>query len=140
MASPMAELSSLSGRMLGHYRIVEKIGAGGMGETYGARDERLDRDVAIKVLRVGPLSDETYRRHFRKEALALSKLNHPNVETIHDFDSKQGRQFIFPEYIPGEGLDQKLASGALPEKDIVHFGMQLADGLAVAHEQNIFGC
>jgi serine/threonine-protein kinase len=122
---------------LGHYRIAEKIGEGGMGEVYRARDERLDRDVAIKLLRPGVLPDEHARKRFRKEALALSRLNHPNIETIFDYDADNGVDFIATEYIPGEGLDERLARGALREKEIVLFGSQLADGLAAAHGQNV---
>ncbi len=122
---------------LGHYRIVTKIGQGGMGEVYRAHDERLDRDVAIKLVLGGARCDESDRRHFRKEAVALSRLNHPNIETIFDFDSDKGLDFIVTEYIPGSGLEHKIASGALPEPDVLHFGSQLADGLAAAHEQDI---
>ena len=77
MASRALEPSALVGRTLGHYRVVEKIGAGGMGEVYRARDLRLERDVALKILPPGTLADESARKRFRKEALALSKLNHP---------------------------------------------------------------
>ena len=76
------------GRTLGHYRIDAKIGAGGMGEVYRARDQRLERDVALKVLPSGALAHDAARRRFRKEALALSQLNHPNVATVHDFDTQ----------------------------------------------------
>ncbi len=137
MANDAVERDALVGQTLGHYRITGKIGAGGMGEVYRARDERLDRDVAIKLLPIDALSDEAARKHFRKEALALSKLNHPNIESIFDFDSDSGRDFIVTEYIPGEDLDQQLASGALAEGDIARLGGQLADGLAAAHEQGI---
>ena len=82
------------GRTLGHYRVVAKIGAGGMGEVYSAHDERLERDVALKVLPARALSDEAARKRFRKEALALSKLNHPHIATIYDFDSDGGVDFL----------------------------------------------
>ena len=118
---------------LGHYRIVEKIGAGGMGEVYRARDEHLARDVAIKVLPPGTLIDESARKHFHKEALILSQLNHPNVATIHDFDTQKGVDFLVMEYIPGVTLSEKVAAGALPEKEVLHLGVQLAEGLAAAH-------
>ena len=72
------------GHRLGHYLITEQLGAGGMGVVYRARDERLDRDVALKVLSPGSVSDETARKRLRKEALALSRLNHPNIETVYD--------------------------------------------------------
>jgi serine/threonine-protein kinase len=125
------------GRMLGHNRIVEKLGEGGMGEVYRACDEHLQRDVAVKVLPAGTLADEAARRRFRKEALALSKLNHPNIETIHDFDTQEGVDFLVMEYVPGQTVAARLAGGPLSEKEIVKLGSQLADGLAAAHEQGI---
>ena len=76
------------GQTLGHYRIIEKIGQGGMGVVYLARDERLDRAVAVRVLPPGLLSEDSVRCRFRKEAMALAKLNHPNIATIHDFNTQ----------------------------------------------------
>jgi serine/threonine protein kinase len=127
----------LVGRKLGHYRVAEKIGAGGMGEVYCAHDEHLDRKVAIKVLPQGLLSDESSRKRFRKEALALSKLNHPNIATVHDFDTQEGVDFLVMEYIPGTTLSEKLASGPLREKEVVGLGTQLAEGLFAAHEHGV---
>jgi serine/threonine-protein kinase len=127
----------LTGRELGHYRIVEKIGAGGMGEVYRARDQHLDRDVAIKVLPPGTLIDEHARKRFRNEALSLSKLNHPNIATIHDFDTQQGVDFLVMEYIPGITLSENLAAGPLPEKEVLRLGVQLAEGLSAAHEHGV---
>ena len=98
---------------LSHYRIVEEIGAGGMGVVYRAHDERLDRDVALKVLPSGALADEAARRRFRKEALALSKLNHPNIATVFDFDTQEGTDFLVEELIPGLSLSEMLVSGPL---------------------------
>ena len=92
------------GQTLGHYLIVEKIGAGGMGEVYRAHDEQLDRDVALKILQAGTLSDEAARRQFRKEALALAKLNHPNIETVHEFSSQDDVDFLVMELIAGSVL------------------------------------
>ncbi len=125
------------GRTLGHHRILEKIGAGGMGEVYRAHDERLERDVALKVLPAGTLADEAARKRFRKEALALSKLNHPNIATVFDFDTQDGVDFLVMEHIAGITLDQKVSSGPLPEKEIARLGVQLAEGLAAAHEQSV---
>ena len=125
------------GQTISHYRIVERIGAGGMGEVYRAHDEHLDRDVAIKVLPPGTLGDESARKRFHKEALALSKLNHPNIATIHDFDTQQGVDFLVMEYIPGITLSEKLANRPLPENEIVALGVQLAEGLSAAHEQGV---
>jgi tetratricopeptide (TPR) repeat protein len=123
--------------LLGHYRILEQIGAGGMGEVYRAHDQRLDRDVAIKLLPAGSLADETVRKRFRKEALSLSKLNHPNIATIHDFDRDQNRDFLVMEYIGGATLSEYLDKGPLPEERVLRLGMQLAEGLAAAHEQGV---
>ena len=125
------------GQMLSHYRLIEKIGAGGMGEVYRARDEHLDRDVAVKVLPAGMLADEAARRRFRREAKALSKLNHPNIQTVHDFDTQGGVDFLVTEYVPGVTLSDRLAAGSLPEKEVVGLGMQLTEGLVAAHEQSI---
>ena len=123
--------------VLSHYRILEQIGAGGMGVVYRAHDERLDRDVALKVLPLGMLTDGVARSRFRKEALALSKLNHPNIATIHDFDTQDGTDFLVAELIEGLPLDRLLLSGPLPEKDIVQLGAQLCEGLAAAHEHRV---
>ncbi|HXY25317.1 MAG TPA: protein kinase [Candidatus Acidoferrum sp.] len=128
---------TLAGQTLGHYRILEKIGAGGMGEVYRAHDEHLEREVAIKVLAPGTLTDETSRKRFRKEALALSKLNHPNIATIHDFDTQQGVDFLVMEYIRGSSLREKMASKPLTEKEVIHLATQLAEGLLAAHEQGV---
>ncbi len=128
---------SMIGRTLSHYSIVEKIGAGGMGEVYRAHDERLERDVALKVLPTGTLADEAARKRFRKEALALSKLNHPNIATVFDFDTQDGVDFLVMELVEGVTLSDKLAAGALSEREITRLGAQLAEGLTAAHEQRV---
>src|SRR2546427_4130539 len=125
------------GRTLGHYRIIEKIGAGGMGEVYLARDERLQRDVAIKILPAGMLADDTARKRFRKEALALSRLNHPNVATVHDFDTADGVDFLVMEHIKGVTLSEKLTHGRLLEREVIRLGIQVAEGLEAGHEENV---
>ena len=137
MAKRAFSQDSLVGLRLGHYLVVERIGAGGMGEVYRARDEHLDRDVAIKVLPPKTFSEDSARKHFRKEALALSKLNHPNIATIHDFDAQQGIDFLVMEYIPGITLSEKLAGQLLPEKEVIALGTQLAEGLSEAHEHGV---
>src|SRR5579864_8788687 len=129
--------AAVVGQTLGHYRLIEKIGAGGMGEVYRAQDEHLEREVALKVLRPGTVANEHSRKRFRKEALALSKLNHPNIATIHDFDTQQNMDFLVMEYIPGITLSEKLVGRALPEKEVVRLGMQLVEGLSAAHEQGV---
>lgn len=122
---------------LSHYRILEEIGAGGMGVVYRAHDDRLDRDVALKVLPPGTLSDEAARRRFHKEALTLSRLSHPNIATVFDFDTQEGTDFLVTEFIPGLTLDSMLAAGPLAEKEIVRLGSQLAEGLEAAHQHGV---
>jgi serine/threonine protein kinase len=119
--------------LLGHYRIVEQIGAGGMGVVYHAHDERLGRDVAIKVVPAGFLSDEKIRRRFRKEATTLSRLNHPNIEVVHDFDTQGEVDFLVTELIRGTNLATKLAGGPLPWVEAARFAMQAAKALQAAH-------
>src|SRR5580658_5193775 len=125
------------GQTLGHYKIVAKIGAGGMGEVYRAHDKQLERDVALKVLPAGTLADEAARKQFRKEALALAKLNHPNIETVYEFASQDEVDFLAMELIPGEQLNERIKAGALPQQDVVRLGIQLAEGLSAAHEQGV---
>jgi eukaryotic-like serine/threonine-protein kinase len=125
------------GDRLSHYRLVEKIGAGGMGVVYRAHDEQLERDVALKVLSAGMLADEGARKRFRKEALALAKLNHPNVAMVFEFGSQDGLDFLVTEYIPGVTLDAKISHNPLSLKEVVDLGSQLAQGLATAHQQGI---
>ena len=100
MSAPTPEMPAI----LGHFRIAEKLGAGGMGEVYRARDQHLERDVAIKVLPRGTLADEPARKRFHKEALSLSRVNHPNVATIFDFASEGATDFLVMEYIAGTAL------------------------------------
>jgi serine/threonine protein kinase/tetratricopeptide (TPR) repeat protein len=133
----MAVSPSMIGQTLGHYRILDKIGAGGMGEVYRAHDERLDRDVALKILPPGLLTDEAARKRFRKEALALSKLNHPNIATVHDFDSQGGVDFLVMELVEGTSLAERISTSALSEKEIASLGSQIADALDDAHERSI---
>ena len=131
-------MENLVGQTLtGRYRVLEVLGAGGMGVVYRARDERLERDVAIKVLAPGVLDDERVRKRFRKEALALSRLNHPNIAGVYDFVNEGGHDYIVMELVPGPTLDQKLASGALPQKEVLTLGKQLAEALAAAHQEGV---
>src|SRR6267143_2626325 len=127
----------MTGQTLGHYGILAKIGAGGMGVVYRAHDERLDRDVALKVLPAGALADDAARRRFRKEALALAKLAHPNIGMIFDFDTQDGVDFLAMEYVAGQSLAQKLNAGSLPEKETLALGAQVAAALEDAHEQGV---
>ena len=125
------------GRTLGHYRIGEPLGAGGMGVVYRARDTRLERDVAIKVLHAATLGDDAARARFRKEALALARLNHPHIGTVFDFNTEHGVDFLVMELVSGESLDRKIAGRPLPEKEVIALGIQIASALEDAHEQRI---
>lgn len=125
---------------LSHYRIHEQIGEGGMGKVYRAHDEHLDTDVALKVLTEHKLADDCARKRFRREALALSKINHPNIAVVHDFDTENGTDFLVEELIPGMSLAEMLVSGPLPEREVVHLGAQMCDGLAAAHERGVIHC
>jgi serine/threonine protein kinase/tetratricopeptide (TPR) repeat protein len=133
----MAPETPIVGQVLGHYRVLEQIGAGGMGLVFRASDQQLERDVAIKVLPPGMLADEAARRRFRREALALAKLNHPNIGTVYEFSSQEGLDFLVMEYVGGVAVDARLASGPLTQKEVLRLGFQLADGLASAHEHGV---
>jgi eukaryotic-like serine/threonine-protein kinase len=119
------------------YRIIRFLGRGGMGEVYLAHDERLARDVAVKALLPGTLADDAARIRFRKEALALSKLNHPNIATVFDFDTQEGVDFLVMEYVAGEPLNEKLHAGSLAVKEVAELGEQLAEGLAAVHSMGL---
>src|SRR6516162_8482255 len=109
------------GRMLGHYCVVEQVGSGGMGVVYRARDVRLDRDVALKVIRPGALTNKSARERFRKEALLLSKLSHPNIAQVYDFDVQDDVEFLVMEYVRGSTLANRLANGPLAEETVTLF-------------------
>ena len=137
MAKGALGQDSLVGYTLGHYRIVEEIGAGGMGVVYRAYDRHLDRDVAIKILPSGLLANATARQLFHKEAHTLSKLNHPNIATVYDFDLCDGIDYLAEELISGISLDEMLLSAPLSEKEIIDLGTQLCEGLAAAHGRGV---
>ncbi len=125
------------GHILGHYRLIEQIGAGGMGVVFRARDEQLQRDVAVKILPHGLFSDEASRKQFRKEALAVGKLNHPNIAMAFDFGEENGVDYLVTEYIPGANLDEKIGHQPLPLKMVLDLGIQLASGLEAAHREKV---
>jgi serine/threonine protein kinase/tetratricopeptide (TPR) repeat protein len=125
------------GQVLGHYRIIEKIGAGGMGVVFRARDERLNREVALKTLpRLALLSDAA-RRQFRREALSLAKITDPHVAMAFDFGRDAGIDYLVTEYVPGLTLEAMLAGRPLPEADVFQLGKQLASGLEAAHKEGV---
>ncbi len=127
-----------AGSRLGPYEILGPIGAGGMGEVYRARDQKLDREVAVKVLPalLGENPDALAR--FEREAKAVAALSHPNILAIHDFDAAAGTRYAVMELLEGETLREKLASGgAIPLRRAVDYGIQIASGLAAAHDKGI---
>jgi eukaryotic-like serine/threonine-protein kinase len=124
-------------RTLSHYRIIEKLSAGGMGVVYKAHAQHLDRFVALKVLPVDKVSDSDRRRRFVQEAKAASALNHPNIVTIYDIDEAEGEHFIAMEFVPGKTLGQLIGRKGLPLKDVLNYSVQIADALGKAHSAGI---
>ena len=127
----------LLGRTLGHYRIIDKIGEGGMGEVYRASDTRLGRDVAIKILPEAFARDPERLARFEREARVLASLNHPNIATIHGVEEADGLRFLVLELVEGVTLRDKLADGAQPTKNLVRLATQIAEGLAKAHAAGV---
>jgi serine/threonine protein kinase len=125
------------GRTISHYEIIEKLGEGGMGVVYKARDTHLDRFVAIKVLPPEKIADAERKRRFIQEAKSASALNHPNIITIHDIATDNGLDFIAMEYVPGKALSQLLTRKGLPLAEALKYAIQIADALAAAHAAGI---
>jgi DNA helicase-2/ATP-dependent DNA helicase PcrA len=125
------------GTIIAHYRIIEPLGAGGMGAVFKAHDEKLHRVVALKVLPPESVEQEDRRRRFLQEARAASALNHPNILTVYEIGEADGKPYIATEYVQGVTLREKIASGSLQTKDAVEIAIQVAEGLAKAHEQGI---
>jgi serine/threonine protein kinase/Flp pilus assembly protein TadD len=125
------------GQTVSHYRVLEKLGQGGMGVVYKARDTHLDRFVALKVLPPERVSDPERKRRFVQEAKAASALNHPNIITIYDISSDRGVDFIAMEYVPGKTLDQLIGRKGLPVGEALKYAVQIADALARAHGAGI---
>ncbi|HEV1993360.1 MAG TPA: protein kinase [Candidatus Acidoferrum sp.] len=126
-----------TGTKLGPYEIQSPLGAGGMGEVYRARDTRLERDVAVKVLSAKLSSDPASRQRLDREAKAVSKLSHPHICTLHDIGHQDGVDFLVMELVEGETLDQRLTKGFLPPEQTIRIAAQIADALAKAHKLGI---
>src|SRR5467141_3419459 len=125
------------GTHLGPYEILGPLGAGGMGEVYRARDTRLDRTVAIKVLPQHLADTPEARQRFEREARAVSALNHPHICTLHDVGSQDGTEYLVMEYLEGETLSARLEKGPLPLDVVLRYGVEIADALDKAHRQGI---
>ena len=125
------------GRLVGHYRIVEKIGAGGMGEVFRARDERLRRDVALKLIRPACGDNPDLLRRFEQEARAAAALNHPNILAIYDVGFEGTSPYIVSELLEGKTLGRRLEDGPIAVREVMAYALQIAHGLTAAHERHI---
>jgi serine/threonine protein kinase/Flp pilus assembly protein TadD len=125
------------GKTLGHYQILALIGRGGMGEVYRARDTRLDRDIALKVLPSDVAADPARLERFQREARTVAGLNHPHIVTLHSVEEARGVHFITMELVDGQPLDTLLAAAELPIRKVIEIGVAVADALAAAHEKGI---
>jgi serine/threonine protein kinase/Tol biopolymer transport system component len=126
-----------SGTRLGPYEVLELLGTGGMGEVYRARDTRLDRVVAIKILPAQLSSDPARKQRFEREARIISKLNHPHICTLHDIGHQDGIDYLVMECVEGETLDKRLQRGPVPTEQVLKFGTQIADALDKAHRNGV---
>jgi serine/threonine-protein kinase len=125
------------GRTLSHYKILEKIGEGGMGEVYLAKDTKLDRDVAVKVLPATFSENKERLARFEREAKLLASLNHPNIAAIHELEESEGVHFLALEYVPGETLAERIKRGPIPVDEALPLFKQIAEGLEAAHEKGV---
>jgi serine/threonine protein kinase len=125
------------GTKLGPYEIVAPLGAGGMGEVYRAKDTRLGRDVAIKVLPSNVSSDEEKRQRFEREARTISSLNHPNICALYDVGNQDGVEYLVLEYVEGETLEKRLEKGPLPTKTLLRHAIEIAEAMENAHRRGV---
>ncbi len=130
-------MSLESGRTFGAYEILEPIGKGGMGEVYRARDRKLGREVAIKILPEAFAQDETRLARFDREAKLLASLNHPNIAAIYGLDDSEGTRFLVLELVEGETLGDQLRRGPVPVEESLRLARQIAEALEAAHEKGV---
>src|ERR1700693_581420 len=130
-------MAILPGKPLGPYEILTAIGAGGMGEVYKARDTRLDRIVAIKVLPTHLADRSELRERFEREARVVASLNHPHICVLHDIGQQDGIDYLVMEYLEGETLAQRLLKGPLPLEQVLRYAVEISDALDKAHRKGI---
>jgi serine/threonine protein kinase len=127
----------MTGQVVGHYRIIEKIGSGGMGEVFRARDERLGRDVALKMIRPAASDSPERLRRFEQEARAAAALNHPNILSVYDVGFEGTTPYIVTELLEGKTIRQQIGEGRLSLRESIDYGLQIVQGLTAAHQRNI---
>src|SRR5579859_5694272 len=130
-------MTLISGTKLGPYEIQSPLGAGGMGEVYRARDTRLDRTVAIKILPEHLSSNSEAKQRFEREARAISSLTHPNICTLYDVGRQDGIDYLVMECLEGETLADRLMRGPLPLEQVLKYGMEICEGLEKAHRSGV---
>jgi serine/threonine protein kinase len=135
--SGFLQMSFQVGTRIGSYQITERIGAGGMGEVFRARDTKLNRDIAVKVLPASFARDAAGVERFRREAQVLASLNHPNIASIYGLEEANGDLALALELVDGEGLAERLNRGPIPVDEAVVLARQIADGLEAAHEKGV---